>query len=161
MTATTATSLTAETAAGTGATHRRLVRAGCAAAAGLANGAVFLAPRAGGGAAGGLGKGAGCLALRAGGVGCTTRAAAGEHPCPASGSVLVSVVFGLRGWAALAVLERWTRRPVRIWSALAAAVVLLSMVPIALIDASGGTKAGLAVLHVVVALALLPMLRRR
>ena len=142
MTATTATSLTAETAAGTGATHRRLVRAGCAAAAGLANGAVF-------------------LALRAGGVDFTTRDAAGEHPFPASGIVLVSVVFGLLGWAALAVLERWTRRPVRIWSALAAAVVLLSMVPIALIDASGGTKAGLAVLHVVVALALLPMLRRR
>ena len=140
------TAMTAATATGTATTttagSRRLVRAACVAAAGLANGAVF-------------------AACRAGGVEFTTTDATGEHPFPLSGIVLISVVFGLLGWATLAGLERWTRRPVLIWSVLATAVVLLSMVPIALIDASAGTKAALAVIHVVVALALLPMLRRR
>ena len=138
MTATTATATTAPpTVIG-----RRGVRAASVAAAGLANGAIF-------------------VVCRAGGVEFTTTDATGEHPFPATGIVLVSVVFGLLGWATLAGLERWTRRPALIWSVLATVVVLLSMVPIALIDASAGTKAALAVIHVVVALALLPMLRRR
>jgi len=71
---------------------------------------------------------------------------------------IVTAVFGLLGWATLAMLERWTRRPRKIWGSLALAAVLLSLVPIWIERATTQTRFSLAVVHVVVYLALLPLL---
>jgi hypothetical protein len=71
----------------------------------------------------------------------------------------VTLVIGLVGWATLAVLERFTARARVIWSVLATAVVLLSLVPIWIERATTDTRVLLAVIHVVVGLALVPMVR--
>ncbi|MDT7709109.1 MAG: hypothetical protein QOG20_4716, partial [Pseudonocardiales bacterium] len=55
-----------------------------------------------------------------------------------AGSVVISLpivarftaIFGLLGWGSLALLERFTRRARSIWTALAVAVTVLSLVPI-------------------------------
>ncbi|WP_067472556.1 DUF6069 family protein [Actinomadura hibisca] len=73
--------------------------------------------------------------------------------------VVASLLFALLGWAALALLERWTRHAVTIWSVLAATVTVLSMVPIGIEDGTWATRISLALTHVVVAAALLPTLR--
>src|SRR6266571_5380326 len=73
--------------------------------------------------------------------------------------VSVTLLFGVLGWAALAVVERRSRRARAVWSTLAGAVLLLSYVPIAIEQATPATKATLAIIHTTVALALLPMLR--
>jgi hypothetical protein len=73
---------------------------------------------------------------------------------------MVTVVLGLLGWITLAVLERWIRRPQRTWSILAAVIVVLSFVPIGIEQATSSTRIGLAVIHVTVALTLLPLLRK-
>lgn len=66
---------------------------------------------------------------------------------------------GLLGWGALAVLERFTRRARAIWNTMAAVVLALSLVPIWLVQATTGTRVMLVVIHVTVAVALLPMSR--
>jgi hypothetical protein len=70
-----------------------------------------------------------------------------------------TVVFALLGWGALALLERFTRRAMTIWTALAGAVLLLSLVPIALEQATGSTKIMLVVIHAAVAAVLVPVFR--
>ena len=72
---------------------------------------------------------------------------------------IVTGVLGLLGWVTLAGLERWTRRARTIWISLAAAVVLVSLVPIWIEQATTQTRFSLAVVHVVVGLSLLPLLR--
>lgn len=67
--------------------------------------------------------------------------------------------FALLGWGSLALLERVTRRAKVVWTTLAAAVLVLSYVPIGIEQATPATKAMLAVIHTVVAVALVPMLR--
>ncbi|TDD31811.1 hypothetical protein E1287_25100 [Actinomadura sp. KC06] len=74
---------------------------------------------------------------------------------------LFSTVSALLGWATMAVLERFTRHARTVWSVLAGAVLALSFVPIFLEQATASTRAVLVVLHIVVAVALLPLLRRR
>jgi len=64
------------------------------------------------------------------------------------------------GWAALAVLERFSRRAVRLWTGLAVAVLVLSIVPIFLEHATAGTRAGLVVIHLAVAVVVIPLLRQ-
>ncbi|WP_168220989.1 DUF6069 family protein [Actinomadura sp. WMMA1423] len=71
-----------------------------------------------------------------------------------------TLVFGLLGWGSMALLERFTRHARVVWSVLAGAVLALSFVPLGLEQASPATRAALAVIHVVVAVALLPLLRR-
>jgi uncharacterized protein DUF6069 len=71
----------------------------------------------------------------------------------------VTAIIGLLGWATLAGLERWTRRSGRIWERLALAIVLLSLVPIWIERATTQTRFSLAVVHIVVGVALLPLLR--
>ncbi|MFA1548117.1 DUF6069 family protein [Actinomadura chokoriensis] len=71
-----------------------------------------------------------------------------------------TLVFGLLGWGAMALLERLTRHARVVWSVLAAAVLVLSFVPIGLEQASTATRAMLTLIHIVVAVALLPLLRR-
>jgi hypothetical protein len=74
--------------------------------------------------------------------------------------VVFTLVFSLLGWGTLALLERFTRRPRINWSVLAIAVLLLSFVPIGLEQATADTKIMLAVIHLAVAAALVPMLAR-
>jgi hypothetical protein len=81
------------------------------------------------------------------------------HTFVAPEIAIVTLVIGLAGWAALALLERWTRRPHLIWSVLAASVLVLSYVPIGIEVATTSTRIMLAVIHTVVAVALLPLLR--
>jgi len=83
------------------------------------------------------------------------------HTFVAAEIAMVVVVIGLFGWAVLAMLERWTRRPQMIWGTLALVVVLLSLVPIWIERATTSTRIGLVVVHVVVGVALLPLLRNR
>ncbi|UWE08585.1 DUF6069 family protein [Actinacidiphila bryophytorum] len=71
-----------------------------------------------------------------------------------------SLLFGLLGWASLALLERFTRRAPAWWTTLAAAVAALSLIPVLAEDATGGTKAALILIHLTVAAALIPLLRR-
>ncbi|MBO2451300.1 hypothetical protein J4573_29700 [Actinomadura barringtoniae] len=70
-----------------------------------------------------------------------------------------SLVFALLGWGSLALLERFTRHAKGIWTALAGTVLALSFAPIFLEQAGAATRVSLIVIHVVVAAALLPMLR--
>ena len=70
-----------------------------------------------------------------------------------------TLIFALLGWAALAALERWTRHSAtRTWRYLAAAVALLSLVPVFAEHATGGTKAALTLIHLTVAAVLIPAL---
>lgn len=72
---------------------------------------------------------------------------------------LVTAVLSLLGWGVLALLERWTRHGARIWAALAAVVVVASMIPIFLVDATPGTQIALFFVHLAVG-ALVPALLR-
>ncbi|TMQ84004.1 hypothetical protein ETD83_41040 [Actinomadura soli] len=67
----------------------------------------------------------------------------------------------LLGWGAMAVLERFTRHARAIWGVLAAAVLVLSFVPIGIEEATASTRTMLTIIHIAVAVALLPLLRRR
>ncbi|MCW2884514.1 MAG: hypothetical protein QOE54_6601 [Streptosporangiaceae bacterium] len=71
-----------------------------------------------------------------------------------------ALVFSLLGLGTLALLERFTRRPKVIWTVLATAVLLLSFVPIGIEHATTDTKIMLSVIHLAVAAALTPVLRR-
>jgi heme A synthase len=72
----------------------------------------------------------------------------------------VAGFFALAGWAALALLERYSRRAGRIWSMLAGTVLLLSYVPIGVEHATPATKIMLALMHTTVAATLFLMVRR-
>jgi Family of unknown function (DUF6069) len=74
--------------------------------------------------------------------------------------IMFTALFFLLGWGTLAVLERFTRRPVMTWTALATGVLLLSFVPVAAVQATTGTKLTLSLIHLCVAAALLPVLLR-
>ncbi|HYN92700.1 MAG TPA: DUF6069 family protein [Pilimelia sp.] len=84
---------------------------------------------------------------------------AGAVPLPiALGFALVSALLG---WAALEVLERLIpRRAALIWTILAVAVLLVSMVPLFGVGATAGTKTILALMHVAVAAVLIPGMLR-
>jgi uncharacterized protein DUF6069 len=76
--------------------------------------------------------------------------------------VVFTLVFGLLGWGAIALLERFARRWARVvWTALAGIVLALSFVPIALEQATGDTKVLLAAIHVTVAAIIVPIFGRR
>lgn len=75
-------------------------------------------------------------------------------------AVIATSVFALLGWGTLALLERFTRHGMVIWTVLAIGVALLSVVPVFLEGASAGTHAALTVLHLAVAAVLVPLVRR-
>ena len=122
---------------------RRLQRLGLVAGAGVTNAVIFL------------------LAHAAGtDFTITDPGPAGKaHTFVAPEIGIITVICALAGWATLAALERWTVRPRAIWSGLALAVVLLSLVPIGIEQATTSTRIMLGVIHVMTAVALLPMLR--
>jgi len=86
------------------------------------------------------------------------------QPLTVVGVTLV-VVFALGsallGWLTLALLERFTRRALAVWTALALAVLVLSFTPILTAGASLATKLVLAAMHLAVAAVLIPLLPRR
>ena len=85
---------------------------------------------------------------------------------PATRTVGAAAVLGagftasLLGWALLALLERRASRARGTWTAIAVAALLLSLVGPLGADATAATKVTLALLHVVVAAVLIPVLRR-
>ncbi|MFG2000005.1 DUF6069 family protein [Spirillospora sp. NPDC048911] len=75
--------------------------------------------------------------------------------------VFFSLVPALLGWAFLAVLERFVpARALTVWTVVAAVVLVLSYLPFVQVEATGGTKVTLALLHLVVAGVLITGFRR-
>jgi len=72
---------------------------------------------------------------------------------------MAAIVVGLLGWALLALLEHWTRRARRVWTGVAALVLLVSLAgPMASPTSAG--RAGLIALHLVVGGSLIWLLGR-
>jgi hypothetical protein len=139
---TTITDLDSSTTVNTG-TRRPLVRAAVVCGAALAATATFLLARAIGAEFTITDPGEGKV----------------PHTFVATEIAMVTVVIGLVGWACLAVLERWTSRAHRIWTVLAVTMVVLSMPPIWIERATTSTRIGLVLVHLVVGVALLPLLQ--
>ena len=66
-----------------------------------------------------------------------------------------ALLFTLLGCGTLAVLERYTRRAERVWTALALAVLGVSFVPIVAAGAAASTKTLLGLVHLAVAAVLI------
>ncbi|WP_431883223.1 DUF6069 family protein [Micromonospora gifhornensis] len=65
--------------------------------------------------------------------------------------VVVSLAAALLGWAALALLERFTgRSATTIWFSLVVAATLLSFAPLLQVDATAGAKIALGAMHLTV-----------
>lgn len=75
----------------------------------------------------------------------------------AAGAALVA---GLLGWALLALLERFSRRPERTWTSVAGGVLALSLGGPVIAGASGSALLGLLALHLVVGGLLVVLLPR-
>jgi hypothetical protein len=88
-----------------------------------------------------------------------TEPGAVPHTFVLPGIAIVTLVIGLAGRGVLAFLERVTSRARLVRSVLATAIVLLSLPPIWIERATTDTRVLLAVIHVVVGLALVPMVR--
>lgn len=142
-TPTTAARTTGATASARPVRSRRLQRLALVVGAGVTNAVIFLVARAAGTD-----------------FTITDPGPAGKaHTFAAPEIAVITVICALAGWLTLAALERWTRRPRAIWSGLALAVVLLSLVPIGIEQATTSTRIMLGVIHAMAAVALLPMLR--
>ncbi len=75
-------------------------------------------------------------------------------------TVTVSTLLaGLAGWAGLALLERFTRRALLVWTVLASVIALSSFGPVFAVDGSAGTTAVLIAWHVVAGLVIIVGLR--
>ncbi|WP_433120404.1 DUF6069 family protein [Micromonospora sp. CA-246542] len=74
--------------------------------------------------------------------------------------VLNSVIAALLGWGLLAVLERFRASARTIWTGIALVVLVLSLVPASLVDASAGTRVALVLMHLVVGAVVIVGLRR-
>jgi len=91
-----------------------------------------------------------------------------EVTSPLAGTLTIDVLLtiaaalpaGLAAWGVLALLERLTPRARRIWTIVAVAVLVVSLPPLALLEANLGTKIVLAIMHVAVGLTLIVLLRR-
>ncbi|GGV38434.1 hypothetical protein GCM10010182_73400 [Actinomadura cremea] len=73
----------------------------------------------------------------------------------------VTLVVSLLASATRAVLDRLTNRAPAVWTGLAAIVLPVSFVPVFYVEASGGAKATLALMHLGVAAVLVSLLGRR
>ena len=122
-------------------TNRRLLRAGSVAATAVATSAFWL-----------IASAAGTDFLLSDSMGSATIS------LPVT--IAFSLVFGLLGWGALALLERFTQRARTVWTVLAVVVLLLSLLPIFAEDATTATKIALVLIHTAVAAVLIPALRR-
>ncbi|MCD2443111.1 DUF6069 family protein [Agromyces sp. SYSU K20354] len=74
--------------------------------------------------------------------------------------VIVSTIpLALAAWGVLALLERRTPRARTIWTVIAIAVLVLSLPPLALLDATIATKVALGIMHLAAGVPLILMLR--
>ncbi|MQY08859.1 DUF6069 family protein [Actinomadura macrotermitis] len=73
---------------------------------------------------------------------------------------LFALAPSLLGWALLAALERVTPLAARIWTATALTLLAVSFLPIVGVQASGASKAVLALTHLAVAAVLIPVFWR-
>ncbi|MFY1614788.1 DUF6069 family protein [Micromonospora sp. WMMD736] len=74
--------------------------------------------------------------------------------------VLNAAIAALLGWGLLAALERFTARATTIWTGIALAVLVLSLVPASLVGASVGTRVALVLMHLVVGAVVIVGFRR-
>lgn len=79
------------------------------------------------------------------------------RPVDMTSVVAASLVAGLAGWASLALLERLTHRARRLWVGLALVVLVLSLAPTQA-GVTAATTVALAVMHLAVAVVVLPVL---
>jgi len=103
------------------------------------------------------------LIAEAAGVDLTVDMKNGQPPMAVGLPIVVTFAAqaALLGWITLAGLERFLPARARvIWTVLAAAVLLFSFVPIAVAEATAGAKVALSLMHLAVAAALVPFLRR-
>jgi hypothetical protein len=77
-----------------------------------------------------------------------------------SAVVLSTVVAGLAGWALLALVERLARRPAAVWSGIAGAVLLISLLGPLGSAVGAGATAALIAMHLVAGAALIPIMSR-
>jgi peptidoglycan/LPS O-acetylase OafA/YrhL len=71
-----------------------------------------------------------------------------------------ALLGGLAGWGALALLEKFTSRPRKVWTIIAVVVLVVSLPPLATLDAAEGTKLTLALMHIATGLPLILLLPR-
>lgn len=83
---------------------------------------------------------------------------AGLPPMVVNLPMVVSAVIAvsLAGWGLLALLERRTDRARRIWTTVAVAVLLISLVPLPTVEATTATRVYLALMHIAVGVVLIP-----
>jgi hypothetical protein len=92
-----------------------------------------------------------------------------EVTSPVAGTLTIGALFTVAGalpaalaaWGVLALLERRSQRARTLWTRIAIAVLVLSVPPLAFLDATVTTKLILATMHLAVGLVLIVMLRRR
>ncbi|MBV1854391.1 DUF6069 family protein [Catellatospora tritici] len=76
-------------------------------------------------------------------------------------TVTFTLVVGLLGWGARALLDRFTRSASVVWTVLAVSVLLVSFMPLFVFAATGATKTILGLMHVAVAAVLISTFSRR
>lgn len=76
-------------------------------------------------------------------------------------TIVATVAAGIAGWVVIALLERYTSSPRRVWIALTLVVLVLSIVPVFRTTTNLGTQLMLAALHCVAAAVLIPALPQR
>ncbi|GIJ54865.1 DUF6069 family protein [Virgisporangium aurantiacum] len=72
----------------------------------------------------------------------------------------VAFAVSMAGWGVRAGLDRVARRSAAIWAGSAGLVLVVSLLPVLTVGASGGTRAVLAAMHLAVAAALIPVFGR-
>lgn len=128
--------------ANAGPGRRRLLRAGAVAGAAAAAGLVWV------------------LAVPVAGVDLAVRMGEQVQDVGLGAIVGTALAAGLLGWALLAVLESRSRRAVGVWTAVALAVLVLSLAGPLTSAVTGAAAAVLVALHLAVAGMLIPALRR-
>lgn len=73
--------------------------------------------------------------------------------------VTTALAVSLAGWGALALLQRRTGNARRVWTAVAVAILLLSLPPLLTVEAAAETRLYLALMHLAVGAVLIPGLR--
>lgn len=74
--------------------------------------------------------------------------------------VVSALPLALAGWGALVLIERRARRPRRVWTMLAVAVLALSLPPLLFLDATPAGASSLALMHLATGLTLILLLPR-
>ncbi|GAA3135698.1 DUF6069 family protein [Nonomuraea salmonea] len=101
------------------------------------------------------------VAVPVAGVALTVHMGGGPQEVGPVSVVVASLVIGLAGWALLAVLERVASRPGRVWTVVALAVLVLSLLGPLGGAVGGGAMSVLIVMHLVVGGVLVGGLARR